>query len=141
MLATVRVDAKGGALLLSQVLHSTNPRQFIGQIHEKSIISSFRFIFFATGLIFFVEKLAVSHNESKQLQRSQEYLTNIQQTLQNTVDSIVSENHWLANQLTAHPEAFHHPERSTFFQQVQTQLPVVSITLIRDATVFFCGAH
>lgn len=141
MLATVRVDAKGGALLLSQVLHSTNPRQFIGQIHEKSIISSFRFIFFRNRPYFFVENFAASHAENKQLQRSQEYLVNIQKNLQDTVDSIISENLLLANQLTKHPEAFYNPESSTFFQQVQTQLPVVSITLIRDATVFFCGAH
>lgn len=108
---------------------------------KKALFQVFALFFFATGLIFFVENFAASHAENKQLQRSQEYLVNIQKNLQDTVDSIISENLLLANQLTKHPEAFYNPESSTFFQQVQTQLPVVSITLIRDATVFFCGAH
>lgn len=104
---------------------------------KKQLLQALVLFFAAVALIFFVEKFAASHQHKKQLQQAQDFLTTTQQTLQATVDKIVSENHSLAKQLSEHPDAFYNPDSTAVFQQVQTHPPVVSITLIRDSKIFY----
>lgn len=104
---------------------------------KKQLLQALVLFFAAVALIYFVEKLAVSQQHKQQLQQAQGFLSATQQTLQTTVDSLVSENRWLAKHLSEQPDAFYNPDSTTAFQQVQTQRPVVSITLTRNSTIFY----